>query len=65
MPVVFCCNLNYHGENMISHSIWARDDEDGSASVVWTVLGVVNSAVDPGFEPEQSRPGLSDRSAYY
>jgi hypothetical protein len=48
MPVVFPGILDYHGENTIGLSIWAQDDEGGSVSVAWTVLGVVNSALIRG-----------------
>lgn len=62
---VFPGILDYHGENTVGLSIWAQDAEGGSVSVDWTVLGVVNSAFDPGFESAALRPGWSDRSAYY
>jgi len=57
--------LDYHGENTIGLSIWAQDAAGGNVSIDWTVLGVVNSAFDPGFEARELRPGWSDRSAYY
>jgi len=62
---VFPGILDYHGENTIGLSIWAQDAKGGSVSVEWTVLGVVGSAFDPGFEASDLRPGWSDRSAYY
>lgn len=62
---VFPGILDYHGENTIGLSIWAQDEIGGSVSVEWTVLGVVDSAFDPGFEAGDLRPGWSDRSAYY
>ncbi|PMD43524.1 glycoside hydrolase family 35 protein [Hyaloscypha variabilis F] len=62
---VFPGILDYHGENTIALSIWAQDAAGGGVSVDWTVLGVVNSAFDPGFEAEDLRPGWSDRSSYY
>ena len=65
MLVVFPGILDYHGDNTIGFSIWAQDAAGGSVSIDWTVLGVVNSAFDPGFEARELRPGWSDRSAYY
>ncbi|CZR58948.1 related beta-galactosidase B [Phialocephala subalpina] len=62
---VFPGILDYHGENTISLSIWAQDAAGGSVSVNWTVLNVVQSSFDPGFEASYLRPGWTDRSAYY
>lgn len=57
--------LDYHGENTIALSIWAQDAAGGSVSVDWTVLNVVQSSFDPGFEASYLRQGWTDRSAYY
>jgi hypothetical protein len=62
---VFPGILDYHGDNTIAISIWAQDAAGGSVSVDWTVLGVVDSAFDPGFEAGDLRPRWRDRSAYY
>lgn len=57
--------LDYHGDNTIGLSVWAQGEEGGSVSLDWTVLGVVESSFDPGFEGNYLRPRWSDRSAYY
>jgi hypothetical protein len=57
--------LDYHGDNTIGLSIWAQDAAGASVSVSWTVLGVVESSYDPGFEASYLRPGWVDRSKYY
>ena len=62
---VFPGILNYHGDNTIAVSLWAQDSAGASLTVDWTVLGVVESAFDPGFEADYLRPGWSDRSSYY
>jgi hypothetical protein len=65
MGVVYPGILNYHGDNTIGLSIWTQDAAGGSVSIDWTVLGVVESAFDPGFDAAYLRPGWSDRSQYY
>lgn len=63
---VFPGILDYHGDNTIAVSLWAQDSAGASLTVDWTVLGVVESAFDPGFEAEYLRPGWTDnRSDYY
>ena len=62
---VFPGILDYHGDNTIAINIWAQNAAGGSVSVDWTVLGVVESAFNPGFESADLRPGWSDRSQYY
>lgn len=68
---VFPGILNYHGENTIALSIWAQEEVGGSVGIEWTVLGVVASAFDPGFDAEYLRPAWGvkasggDRKQYY
>ncbi|OBT57300.1 hypothetical protein VE04_01746 [Pseudogymnoascus sp. 24MN13] len=63
---VFPGILDYHGDNTIAVSLWAQDAAGASLTVDWTVLGVVESAFDPGFEADYLRPGWTDnRSDYY
>jgi len=62
---VFPGILDYHGDNTIALSIWAQDAAGASVSVELTVLNVVQSSFDPGFEASYLRPGWSDRSAYF
>lgn len=58
--------LDYHGDNTIAVSLWAQDAVGASLTVDWTVLGVVESAFDPGFEADYLRPAWTDnRSDYY
>jgi hypothetical protein len=63
--VVFPGILDYHGDNTIAVSLWAQDVKGATMTVDWTVLGVVESAFDPGFEAGELRPGWGDRSDYY
>lgn len=68
---VFPGILDYHNENTIALSIWAQEEIGGSVSIEWTVLGVVTSAFDPGFDAGYLRPAWGveasggDRKQYY
>ncbi|RDI78175.1 hypothetical protein Vi05172_g11886 [Venturia inaequalis] len=68
---VFPGILNYHGDNTIALSIWAQEEMGGSVGIEWTVLGVVASSFDPGFDAEYLRPAWGveasggDRKQYY
>lgn len=68
---VFPGILNYHGENTIALSVWAQEEVGGSVGIEWTVLGVVASSFDPGFDAAYLRPAWGveasggDRKQYY
>lgn len=68
---VFPGILNYRGNNTIGLSVWAQEEVGGSVGVEWTVLGVVASSFDLGFDAEYLRPGWGvegtggDRKQYY
>jgi len=69
--LVFPNSLSYRGNNTIALSVWAQEEIGGSVRIGWTVLGVVASAFDPGFDAEYLRPGWGvegtggDKRQYY
>lgn len=64
LVIVFPGILNYHGDNTIGLSVWNMEDAEARVTVDWTVLGVVESSFDPGFEADYLRPEWVDRSEY-
>ncbi|KAJ7863079.1 glycoside hydrolase family 35 protein [Mycena olivaceomarginata] len=49
--------LNVRGENTIGLSLWSQTAEGAQVDVQWNVLGVYESAWDPGFDASALQPG--------
>lgn len=49
--------LNVRGANTIGLSLWAQDATGAQVDVQWNVLGVFESAFDPGFDASALQPG--------
>jgi hypothetical protein len=49
--------LNVRGENIIGLSLWSQTAEGAQVDVQWNVLGVYESAWDPGFDASALQPG--------
>ncbi|KAG6905033.1 hypothetical protein DXG01_005515 [Tephrocybe rancida] len=52
--------LNVRGSNVVGLSLWSQTADGAKVSLEWNVLGVYESAWDPGFDAKALQPGWGE-----